>query len=599
MNSFSQAHTSEHSRPFVRLGLWITMTLALLSSTLLAAEPTFRDLEFAKVGDRSLKLDLYQPSPLPSKTSPTIIWVHGGAWRAGLKDEVPVIRWRELGYAIASVQYRLSPEAQFPAQIHDIKAAIRFLRANAAKLHLDPQRFVIAGSSAGGHLAALTGVSGGLAALEGTVGEHLSQPSDVQAIVSFYGASNLQTILSQSTEHGLSVRVPALQLLLGGQPDAQPELAKLASPVAHVDATDPPLWLIHGDADPQMPPEQSDELQAAYKKANRPAKLEVVPGGKHGGAEFYTVKRLDRIARELKEVLSTPDDRGAMRVLFAGSSSTYWNDLPNEVAKVISGKEGLVRQRAVSADLVGRSGSDIRVYLDPSCDYQYGVRRGQSFLDKVREEKFDYVVLMTVCRFIMGDGDDNPDGQAHRDAINKYCQAIRAAGGEPVFYEMGWGTSQREEHGRQRIMELARQNKIQVYVPCSTAWARVRSERPDLKLQHPDDSSHPGDVGHFLNLACFYAAFVQQSPEGQLSRSFHVWPHLNKETKETMREQLEAAYAQFKPDKYQARLPEWMRRNAGAGYVGTLRDEDARYLERVAWESYNAARDRLHLEDTQ
>ena len=88
--------------------------------------------------------------------------------------------------------------------------------------------------------------------------------------------------------------MPALKLLLGERPEAVPELAKLASPIAHVDANDPPLWLIHGDADPQMPPEQSNELKAAYEKANRQVKLDVVAGGKHGGAEFYSEQRLDR-----------------------------------------------------------------------------------------------------------------------------------------------------------------------------------------------------------------------------------------------------------------------------------------------------------------
>jgi hypothetical protein len=274
-------------------------------------------------------------------------------------------------------------------------------------------------------------------------------------------------------------------------------------------------------------------------------------------------------------------------MLFAGSSSTYWNDLPNEIAKVISGRGGLIQQRDVDAVLVGRSGSDIRVYLDPNCNYEYGVKRGQSFLDKVRDEKFDYVVLMTVCRFIMGDGEGNADGQAHRDAITKYCQSIRQAGSEPVFYESGWGTTDREAQGRERILELAKQNNIKIYVPCSTAWARVRSERPDLQLQHPDDKSHPGDIGHFLNLACFYSAFVQQSPEGRLPRDYHVWPHLTKDEKTRLNDQLEAAFRKFQPDAYQAKLPEWMRRNAGAGYRGSIAEDDAKYLERVAWATWS------------
>ncbi len=155
------------------------------------------------------------------------IWVHGGAWRAGSRSNVPVTELTKHGFAIASVDYRLSGEAPFPAQVHDIKAAIRFLRANSQSFGFDPQRFVIAGASAGGHLAALVGVSNKLDALEGTVGDDSTESSDVQAIVSFYGASNLETILSQSTPHGLSVRVPALQLLLAGPAGRQARFGSL------------------------------------------------------------------------------------------------------------------------------------------------------------------------------------------------------------------------------------------------------------------------------------------------------------------------------------------------------------------------------------
>ncbi len=593
----------------------LLLLLVSLHSASSAEKPAHENYVYATVNGKPLSLDFYPPlhdgdfkSPSPSLdataathnlrsgewatdyhhrvAAPTIVWVHGGAWRAGSKDNVPVLHWRTRGFAVASVDYRLSPEAPFPAQVHDIKAAIRYLRSRAGELNLDSHRFVIAGASAGGHLAALTGVSDGVTELEGTVGDHDSESSAVSAIVSFYGASNLQTILSQSTEHGLSVRIPALQLLLGGQPNKVPELAELASPVAHVDATDPPLWLIHGDADPQMPPKQSSELQSAYNRTARPVSLDVVRGGKHGGDEFYSQDRMDRIADEVLQAISPPAK--SVRALFAGSSSMYWNDLPNEIAKSISGKGGLVQKRAVAAELVGRSGSDIRVYLDPNCDYQYGVKPGQGFLDKVRDEKFDYVVLMTVCRFIMGDGGRNPDGQAHREAITKYCQAIRQSGAEPVFYEMGWGTTDREAQGRQRIRELARENNIQIYVPCSTAWARVRSERPDLMLQHPKDNSHPGDLGHFLNMACFYSAFVQQSPTEQLPRSFPVWPHLDRAEKELLKEQLDASLRAFRPDPYQARLPEWMRRNSAAGFKAMISEYDARYLEGIAWETRNS-----------
>jgi acetyl esterase/lipase len=263
-------------------------------------QETTLDLEYARVGDHSLKLDLHRPA---LTEAPLVVYVHGGAWRSGSKANVPVADLIAHGFAIASVDYRLSTEARFPAQVHDIKAAIRFLRAKAGLLHLRTEKIAIIGSSAGGHLAALTGVTNGVKELEGTVGDHLDQSSDVQGIVSFYGASNLQSILAQSTEHGLKVRVPALQLLLGGQPAEKPELAKLASPVAHLDREDPPLLLIHGDADPQMPPEQSQELAKGYEALHLPVRLITLPGSQHGGDEFYDEERTAIVAKFLDKVL--------------------------------------------------------------------------------------------------------------------------------------------------------------------------------------------------------------------------------------------------------------------------------------------------------
>jgi acetyl esterase/lipase len=273
---------------------------ALLLLTSAALADTQADIEYARVGEVSLKLDLHRPAV---ENPPLIVYVHGGAWRAGSKKDVPIGKLMEQGYAIASVDYRLSTQAVFPAQVHDIKAAIRFLRANAGTLHINTTKIAIIGSSAGGHLAALVGVSNGDKALEGKVGEHLDQSSDVQAIVSFYGASDLQTILSQSTPHGLTVRIPALKLLLGDTPDKKPELARLASPVAHLDKNDPPLLLIHGDADPQMPPQQSQELAKAYQALGLPVTLIMLPGSKHGGAEFYDAERTALVAKLLDKAL--------------------------------------------------------------------------------------------------------------------------------------------------------------------------------------------------------------------------------------------------------------------------------------------------------
>jgi len=273
-------------------------SLILLTSAALA--DTQADIAYAKVGELSLKLDLHRPQ---TENPALIVYVHGGGWRAGSKQDVPIGKLLDKGFAIASVDYRLSPQAAFPAQVHDIKAAIRFLRANAGVFHINTTKIAIIGSSAGGHLAALVGVTNGNKELEGKVGEHLDQSSDVQVIVSYYGASNLETILSQSTPKGLEYRIPALKLLLGDTPDKKPELAKLASPVAHLDKKDPPLLLIHGDADPQMPPQQSQELAKAYATLGLPVTLIMLSGSKHGGAEFYDEERTAIVAKFLDKVL--------------------------------------------------------------------------------------------------------------------------------------------------------------------------------------------------------------------------------------------------------------------------------------------------------
>ena len=259
-----------------------------------------KDVVYATVDGTPLGLDLYLPA---GKARPVLlVWVHGGAWNTGRKSGVPGPLVRS-GLAVASVDFRQASEARFPAQVHDIKAAIRFLRANAATYGYRADRIVIAGASSGGHLAAVVGVTNGHRQLEGTEGTSLDVSSDVQAVVSYYGASNLRTILPQSTPFGLNMRRPALDRLLGGQPDEVPDLAELASPVAHVDASDPPLLLFHGDQDPQMPINQAHELQGAYEKAGRPVTLHVLHGVAHGGEAFFA-------PGYLKALLEFLDDNG-------------------------------------------------------------------------------------------------------------------------------------------------------------------------------------------------------------------------------------------------------------------------------------------------
>lgn len=278
-----------------KLLLLVTGLLVAIASSAQTAPPLraqaagTKDIVYATPDGTSLALDLYLP--VGRMPRGLVVWVHGGAWNTGTKASVPR-QLIESGLAVASVDFRQASQARFPAQIHDIKAAIRFLRANARTHGYHADRVVIAGSSSGGHLAALVGVTNGHRDLEGSVGDVPSASSNVQGIVSYFGASNLRSILSQSTPFGLNMRRPALDRLLGSQPDQVPDLAQLASPVAHVDRSDPPLLLLHGDQDPQMPINQSHELQGAYEALGLSVDLHVLHGAAHGGEAFFAPRYL-------------------------------------------------------------------------------------------------------------------------------------------------------------------------------------------------------------------------------------------------------------------------------------------------------------------
>jgi acetyl esterase/lipase len=254
---------------------------------LLAAPPVrmLADVPYARVDDMALLLDLHLPSGVARP--PLVVYLHGGAWRMGDKAEVPPFL-AESGFAVASLNFRSSDIARFPANVHDIKAALRFLRANADRLGYRADRIAVSGSSSGGHLAALVGATNGHTTLEGTLGDYEHVSSSVQAIVCWVGASNLSTILAQSAPEGLKVRVPALQSLFGALPDEVPELAALASPVTHVDPSDPPLLILHGNQDLTIPVEQALELDAAYRNAGLAAETIILDGVGHMARPFFT-----------------------------------------------------------------------------------------------------------------------------------------------------------------------------------------------------------------------------------------------------------------------------------------------------------------------
>jgi acetyl esterase/lipase len=261
---------------------------------------SFKDMVYATVDGMPLALDLYLPANVPHP--PLVVYLHGGAWKDGDKKQYPGFLV-EHGFAVASLDFRSTNVAPFPANVHDIKAGIRFLRAKAAQYGYRSERIALAGASSGAHLAALVGVTGGNAQLEGTLGDFPAQSSRVQAIVSYFGASDLTTILAQSTPIGLKVREPALVQLLGALPDKVPELARQASPVFQVDPGDPPLLLLHGDQDTQMPINQSHELEGAYSKLGLDVDFMVVHGVGHVGGPFFEGEPVERVVKFLQRTI--------------------------------------------------------------------------------------------------------------------------------------------------------------------------------------------------------------------------------------------------------------------------------------------------------
>jgi acetyl esterase/lipase len=260
---------------------------AKTATSLPADTKVLPDIEYARVGRTSLKLDLYLP-PKGDRPVPVIVWIHGGAWQAGDKKPCQFARATSLGYAVASINYRLTDEAVFPAQIHDCKAAIRWIRANAKKYGFDPDHIGVAGGSAGGHLVALLGTTGDMKELEGDVGGNLRYSSKVQAVADFCGPTAFTGEITLPQEH--KREHPALVKLFGGPLREHADLARLASPAAHASKDDPPFLIVHGDQDNTVPVNQAHFFDEKLTAAGVEHKLFIVKGGGHGVLNPETIR---------------------------------------------------------------------------------------------------------------------------------------------------------------------------------------------------------------------------------------------------------------------------------------------------------------------
>lgn len=277
--------------------------------------------------------------------------------------------------------------------------------------------------------------------------------------------------------------------------------------------------------------------------------------------------------------LNTFSQNTPTQILFLGSSSTYCHDMPLQVSEWLNNYAGWNS----NAFLTGKSGTGFHEYLRPGFEAQYGLAEGETLLEKIRHEKFDYVVIQQITYF-MGD----KDSAEIVEYTKIVCNAVRAASGKPVFYEMGWRLGPENEVGRKMILEEAVKNDVKLYAPCSRAWKRVRAEKPEIELHNLPDTDHPGTLGNYLNLCCFYAAITGQSPVG-LPANVKYWPRFGAFDKEEAREKLKTAQLDY----YYSVMPEWMQMISIMGGEKEIDKETARYLQTTAWQVYTEINQQL------
>jgi acetyl esterase/lipase len=299
----------------MRIASYLIPLFIVTASTIARAQltPTYNDQVIGTVprddgaGSVTLMIDIYKPTGVTTPT-PTVLWIHGGGWQAGTYNNVPAFLGPLLqqGISIASARYRLSGEAIFPAQVHDVKGAVRFLRANSQTYGLDPLRIGSWGSSAGGHLSALLATSGGVSAAEGTSGGNLAQSSRILAAVDYFGPTDILNMnLDVTNPPGSSINHDAptspesrligfagpgegIGVLRANQDNPSPPfpqkmaLVNLANPIRHVDAGDPVLFIAHGTGDTLVPLRQSTKLHDALTLDGVPHEYREVIGAGHG-----------------------------------------------------------------------------------------------------------------------------------------------------------------------------------------------------------------------------------------------------------------------------------------------------------------------------
>ena len=249
--------------------------------------PVEKDVVYGHSGGEDLRLDLVKAPASPTPV-PAVICVHGGAWQMGSKDYYdPIIQQiAGHGYVAATVEYRLAPKYKWPAQIEDVKCAVRYLRAHAKELNINPEKIAAIGDSAGGNLVLLLGLMDPKDGLEGD-GGNPKESSRVQAVINFFGPTDLRTWAAEpqaaaAAEKALKTTPQAILEAFLGTSDRAAKVTAQASPITYVSAGDPPILTFHGTADPVVPFDQAKSLEVALEKAGLKHTLVPMEGEGHG-----------------------------------------------------------------------------------------------------------------------------------------------------------------------------------------------------------------------------------------------------------------------------------------------------------------------------
>lgn len=244
------------------------------------------DMVYATVDGEPQMLDLSAPANTTAPL-PCIVVIHGGGWSAGNRAQLDgaTFQFAKHGYVSVTLEYRMAPAHRFPAAVQDVKAAVRYLRANADKLHIDPNHIGAIGFSAGAHLSMMLGTMEKSDGLD-DVGDAQDQSSKVQAVVSFFGPTDLTAEYPDRSK-------AIVKQFIGGDKQEMPDAYRKASPITYVSSTTAPMLLFQGTADILVPYAQAELMATALQNAHVPGRVELILGANHGwgGAEFARTTR--------------------------------------------------------------------------------------------------------------------------------------------------------------------------------------------------------------------------------------------------------------------------------------------------------------------